>query len=134
MDWFVILLDITFSGTKLPQNMTLVQYLVHFCQIRIGKIEHWANNRMQYKLNVIKYNRVQMRFNQVQPNSTNSEQPMFSIFSDRDQGLDSLSSVITVFSTSRVFHRRVTNRKLRWQSFNVGKSQPSTIENKIWLH
>ena len=77
--------------------------------IRIGKIEHWANNRMQYKLNVIKYNRVQMRFNQVQPNSTNSEQPMFSIFSDRDQGLDSPSSVITVFSISRVFHRSLSH-------------------------
>ena len=36
-DMFVILLDVTFVGTELPQNMTLVQYLVHSCQFRIGK-------------------------------------------------------------------------------------------------
>ena len=42
-------------------------YVVHFCQIRIGKIEHWTNILMKYKLNV-------MKCNQVQPNSTNSEQ------------------------------------------------------------
>ena len=40
MDWFGILLDVTFVWTELPQIMTLVQYLVHFCQIRIGK--YWT--------------------------------------------------------------------------------------------
>ena len=51
---FVIPLDVTFVWTELPWNMTLVQYLVNFCQIRIGKIEQWTNIGMKYKLNVKK--------------------------------------------------------------------------------
>ena len=37
LDWtgFQSNLIITFVGTKLPQNMPQVQYLVHFCKIRI---------------------------------------------------------------------------------------------------
>ena len=37
MDRFVIPLIVTFVWTWLPWNMTLVQYLVHLCHIRLGK-------------------------------------------------------------------------------------------------
>ena len=41
LDWtgFQTLLIVTFAGTELPKNITQVQYLVQFCQIRIGKYQ-----------------------------------------------------------------------------------------------
>ena len=36
MDRFQSLLIVTFVGTWFPQNMTLVLFLVHFCQIKVG--------------------------------------------------------------------------------------------------
>ena len=50
-------LIVNFVGTELPQKMTQVQYLVHFCQIKIGKsaieydrIEPTQNNGEYEKL------------------------------------------------------------------------------------
>ena len=66
MDWFSIPLDHHFCGT-------LVTTKLHFCQIRIGKIEHLDLYWMRYKLIEMKYNWLQMRCNRAQANSTNSE-------------------------------------------------------------
>ena len=38
VDQFVIPLYVNFVWTELPQIMTLVQDLVHYCQTRIGKM------------------------------------------------------------------------------------------------
>ena len=65
-DWILDIVKHQLASEK-GRNMTLVRYLVHFWQIRIGT--HWTFGLM------LKWSTMgAFEYNRVQPNSTNSEQ------------------------------------------------------------
>ena len=64
----------TSTEFKLPHNVTLVQYLVHCCQIRIGK---WVTFRINVKWSTIEQNTSIIEYSKTPPTQNNIKKSQF---------------------------------------------------------